>query len=101
MRRRVSYRDHDTLSQTIALAAGMRAKLTENRDKYATIATVQILGKVAYLRGMRNDPKQGLLSKGDFEEQAGLLRARYGVEVIHAERRSKPRQYDTGPAPLS
>lgn len=76
-------------------------KSFDNRDRYATIVTIQILGKVAYLSGMRNDTAQGAVGKEDFEELGQLLRAKYGVEVIHAERRSKPRQYDTGPAPLT
>ncbi len=75
-------------------------KSFENRDAYATIVTVQILGRVAYLSGMRNDTEQGSVSKEDFEELAQLLRAKYDVEVIHAERRAKPREYQTGSAPL-
>lgn len=73
----------------------------EARDRYATIVTVQIMGKVAYLSGMRNDTEQGPVTKEDFEELGRLLRSEYGVEVIHAERRSKPREYQTGPAPLT
>lgn len=76
-------------------------KSFEARDQYATIVTIQILGKVAYLSGMRNDTEQGAVSKEDFAELAGLLRSSYGVEVIHAERRSKPREYQTTPAPLT
>lgn len=76
-------------------------KSFEARDQYATVVTIQIMGKVAYLSGMRNDTAQGAVSKEDFEELGQLLRAKYGVEVIHAERRSKPREYQTGPAPLT
>lgn len=76
-------------------------KSFEARDKFATVVTVQIMGKIAYLSGMRNDTEQGPVTKEDFADLAQLLRGQYGVEVIRAERRQKPREYQTGPAPLT
>lgn len=73
----------------------------EARDKYATIVTVQILnGSMAYLSGMLSDGERSPIRKEDIEELGAMLRSRYDIKVIHAERRSKAREYDTSPAPL-
>lgn len=76
-------------------------KSFECRDPYVTNVLVQLMGKVAYASLMLNDDSQGNLSKEDIEELGAKLRAEYGVEVIHAERRAKPRQYETSAAPLT
>lgn len=73
----------------------------EARDKYATIVTVQILnGSMAYLSGMLSDGERITIRKEDIAQLGEMLRLQYGILVIHAERRSQAREYDTSPAPL-
>lgn len=79
----------------------VRGESFAQRDKYATIVTVQILnGTKAHLSGMLNDGTRGPISKADWVELRDKLRAEYGVEVIDTERHGQDRGYETGPAPL-
>lgn len=72
-----------------------------NRDRFASVATVQILGGTkAYISGFLNDGQRGPIHRDDWIDLARLLRDKYGVRKIESERHGEDKSYDTGPAPL-
>ena len=74
----------------------------DRKDKYAVIATVQLLGDHrAYISGMLADGTEAPISRRDLADMARGLRAQYGVTEIDAERRGTEKTFDTGPAPLT
>lgn len=70
-------------------------------EEFVTIATAQLLEDGhAFVCGFLNDGSEADLTKQDLVEMGQILREKYGVRRVSSERRAKPRNYDTGPAPL-
>lgn len=86
---------------TLILRRYEPGKSYDARDQFATVAVAQLLGGGrAHLRGMLNGA-DAPISKADFLELAAMLRADHGIDRIESERKGRPREYDTGPAPLA
>jgi len=72
------------------------------RDKFAAVATAQILGgKRAYISGFLADGSKAPISKRDWIELGLMLRDKFGIHKIESERHAVEKTFDTGPAPLS
>lgn len=73
-----------------------------NRDKFAAVATAQILGgKRAYISGFLADGTHAPIHKADWLELGYLLRDSYGIRKILTERHMADKEFNTSPAPLS
>ncbi len=73
-----------------------------DRDKFASVATAQILGgKRAYISGFLDDGSEGPIHRLDWLDLAKLMREKFGVLKIESERHASDKSFDTGPAPLT
>lgn len=73
----------------------------EQRDKFAAVATAQILGgKRAYISGFLADGTRAPISKRDWLDLGVLLRDKFGIQKIESERHATDKTFDTQPAPL-
>lgn len=71
------------------------------RDKFASVATAQLLGgKRAYISGFLADGSRAPISRPDWLDLGLLLRDKYGILKIESERHAVEKSFDTGPAPL-
>nr|WP_315210056.1 hypothetical protein [uncultured Albidiferax sp.] len=71
------------------------------RDKFASVATAQLLGgKRAYISGFLSDGTRAPIHKRDWLDLGMLLRDKYGIEKIESERHAVEKSFDTQPAPL-
>lgn len=87
---------------TLTLRRFEPGKSYANRNKFASVATCQILGgKKAFISGFLTDGSKGPINRRDWIELGRLLQRDYGVEKVEAERNGVEKDYDTGPAPLS
>jgi hypothetical protein len=87
---------------TLTLRRYVDGQSYEARSKFASVATAQLLGgKRAFISGFLNDGTLGPISRQDWADLVTLLRDQFGIERVTSERRSAPREYDTGAAPLS
>lgn len=75
---------------------------TADRDRFASVATAQILGGArAYISGFLNDGTRGPIHRRDWMDLAILLRNKHGVMHIESERHGEDKSYDTGPGELA
>ena len=73
----------------------------EGRDKFASVATAQILGgNRAFISGFLSDGSKGPIRRRDWVDLGQLLRDQFGIERIESERHGESWGHDTGPAPL-
>lgn len=73
----------------------------EARSDFASVAQVQVLGgNKAFISGFLNDSGKGEIPRREWLALRDALRAR-GIELVRSERKGEPRDFETGPAPLS
>ena len=71
------------------------------RDKFAAVATAQILGgKRAYISGFLADGTRAPIRKQDWVDLGLMLREKFGIHKIESERHAVEKTFDTQPAPL-
>jgi hypothetical protein len=84
---------------TITLRRYHPGETFENRDRFAAVATAQLLGgKRAFVSGFLSDGSK--ISKADWIDLGVLMRTQFGIEKIETERHTRPKEFDTGPMPL-